>query len=155
MADPAQQLGTTCRYHTSLSFRESELVILLTAARHGSHAEFDIHRGEALKAGIDWRILDAIPRDDKFSAKAVEQNVLPPLGMECKREVELVKFAAELLETSTVGDEAYASARDTLGGDEVLVEVTGIVGYYTLCAYTLNVFRIPTNKLQGEEQGQK
>lgn len=54
IAEPAQALGRACRYGTSLSFRESELVILLTGAKTRSPAEFDIHVGEAIKAGYPW-----------------------------------------------------------------------------------------------------
>ena len=62
----------------------------------------------------------------------------------CEREVAIVRFVAELLETSTVSDERYSEAKNALGDDSVLVEITSIVGYYTYCAYTLNVFNIPT-----------
>jgi len=162
IADPAQQLGRACRYGTSLSFRESELVILLTGARHTSHSEFDIHVGEALKAGISMSLIESIPRDEEFSTKAVEDRVVPLLqqseksiddrhtqqsesiNIDCAREIAIVRFVSELLETSTVSDERYSEAKITLGDDSVLVEITSIVGYYTYCAYTLNVFQIPT-----------
>ena len=156
-------------------------MILLTGARHGSHAEFDIHVGEAVRAGIGMEVIEAIPRDEDFSVKAVEERVVPVLPFllnqnkdqdkgegqddkgegqdgKCKwkcsqngngnsdREIQIVRFVAELLETSTVSDETYNSAREVLGHDSVLVEITSIVGYYTFCAYTLNVFRIPTKK---------
>ena len=61
IAEPAQSLGKACRYDTSLSPRESELVILLTGAKFKSHTEFDIHVGEAVKAGIDLATSSAIP----------------------------------------------------------------------------------------------
>lgn len=176
IADPAQQLGRACRYETSLSFRESELVILLTGARHRSHAEFDIHVGEALKAGISMELIEGIPRDDDFSARAVEDRLVPLLqrgqeqegrtqsgngdnygecmNIDSKREVAIARFVAELLETSSVKDENYHKAVEALGGHSVLVEITSIVGYYTYCAYTLNVFNIPTKEneeLSGRE----
>ena len=146
IANPAQELGKACRYGTSLSFRESELVILLTGARHKSHAEFDIHVGEALRAGICISLIESIPRDGDFSSLAVEEEIVPLLLVELEgsaREVEIVRFVAELLETSSISDERYNAAKQVLG-ESVLVEVTSIVGYYTFCAYTLNVFRIPT-----------
>ena len=40
IAMPAQQLGRACRYGTSLSFQESELIILLTGAKTRCHTEF-------------------------------------------------------------------------------------------------------------------
>jgi len=52
VAMEAQGLGRAVRYGTSFDMKESELVILLTAAWTGSKAEFDIHSAEAIKAGL-------------------------------------------------------------------------------------------------------
>lgn len=142
MAQPAQLLGHACRYQTSLSFCESELVILLTAAKTRSHTEFDIHVGEAVKAGLSMSIVRAIPRDDDFSLTKVRETVVPLL--ETARERAIALFTAELVESYTVSEETYKSTKQALNQDSVLMEITSIVGYYTLVAYTLNVFRIPS-----------
>ena len=145
IAQPAQALGRACRYGTSLSFRESELVILLTGAKTKSHAEFDIHVGEALKAGISMPVIVAIPRDDDFSLDAVKEKVLPLLDND--REKAIATYTAELVDTYTVSDDTYSSTKAAVGdNDSVLVEITSIAGYYTYVAYTLNAFRIPTIK---------
>lgn len=47
--------------------RESELVILLTGAKFRSEAEFDIHVGEARRAGIGWDVIRSIPRGTLLS----------------------------------------------------------------------------------------
>ena len=151
IANPAQLLGRACRYGTSLSFRESELVILLTGAKTKSHAEFEIHVGEAIKAGISMNIIFAIPRDNDFSYAAVMERVVPLLKSDDgvginAREWAIVQFTAELLDTYTVSDFTYAITKQALGNqDSVLVEITSIVGYYTYVSYTLNVFRIPSS----------
>mmetsp|Transcript_49457 Transcript_49457/g.139209 ORF Transcript_49457/g.139209 Transcript_49457/m.139209 type:complete len:243 (+) Transcript_49457:58-786(+) len=143
IAGPSQELGRACRYGTSLSFRESELVILLTGAKTRSHAEFDIHVGEALKAGLGMDIIQSIPRDEEFSIEAVEAKVIPLLAN--SREVAIARFTAELLDTYTVSDETYANSKAALDGkDTVLVELVAIAGYYTYVSYTLNTFRIPS-----------
>ncbi len=143
IAEPSQELGRACRYGTSLSFRESELVILLTGAKTKSHTEFDIHVGEALKAGLSLEIIQSIPRDDDFSIEAVEKKTVPLLAN--AREVAIVRFVAELLDTYTVSDETYQSTKVALENkDTVLVELVSIAGYYTYVAYTLNAFRIPS-----------
>jgi 4-carboxymuconolactone decarboxylase len=145
IAQPAQQLGQACRYHTSLSMRESELIILLTAAKTRSRAEFDIHVGEAVKAGLSLSIIRAIPRDDDFSAAQVREWILPLLN-DNRREQAMVVFAAELLDSYSVSDETYELTKRAVDNkDSVLVEITSIVGYYTFVAYTLNVFRIPSS----------
>lgn len=145
IAQTAQGLGRACRYGTSLSFRESELVILLTGAKTRAHAEFDIHVGEALKAGLPMDIIAAIPRDDAFSNAAVQDKVVPLLANE--REVAIASYTAELLDTYSISDETYAKSKAAVDGkDSVLVEITSIAGYYTFVSYTLNAFRIPSKK---------
>ena len=149
IAQPAQALGKACRYDTSLSFRESDLVILLTGARMRSPAEFDIHVGEALKAGISMPVITAIPRDAAFSLTAVRERVVPlldvPENENRDREKAIVLFTAKLLEDCTVSERQYEATKKILGGkDSVLVEITSIVGYYTYVAFTLNVFQIPS-----------
>ena len=143
IAQPAQALGKACRYGTSLSRRESELVILLTGARFRSDTEFDIHVGEARKAGIDLSVIKSIPRGDDFSMDSVATALVPLLTDQ--RERSIVQFTAELLETSKVSDETYNQTKEALDGkDPVLVEITSIVGYYAFVSYTLNVFKIPS-----------
>lgn len=142
IAEPASQLGKACRYDTSLSFRESELVILLTGAKTRSPTEFSIHVGEALKAGIGKNIIESIPRDDEFSLEAVQEQIIPLLDND--REKAIVSFTSELLHTSTVSDVTYQKTKAAVDNkDSVLVEITSIVGYYVYVAYTLNVFQIP------------
>ena len=51
-------------------------------------------------------------------------------------------FASSLLACSSVDDATYEQARLALG-EVAMVELTAIVGYYTLVAFTLNVFHIP------------
>ena len=143
IAKPAQALGRACRYGTSLSFLESELVILLTGAKTFAHAEFDIHVGEALKAGMTKKVINSIPRDQEFSIEAVREKVLPLL--ENDRQRAIATYTAELLVTSSISDETYEATKSLCGGkDAVLVEITSIAGYYTYVAYTLNAFRIPS-----------
>lgn len=141
IARPAQTLGKFCRYGTSLSFRESELVILLTGAKAKSHTEFEIHTAEALRAGLPGKVIHAIPRDDAFSLVRVQNDLCPLLSSDRERAIAI--FAAELLETSTVSDQTYEQTRAQVDEqDKVLVEITTIIGYYVFVSYTLNVFRI-------------
>jgi 4-carboxymuconolactone decarboxylase len=143
IAQPAQSLGRACRYETSLSFRESELVILLTGAKTKSHAEFDIHQGEALKAGLQMNVISVIPRDGDFSVEAVKSKLVPLLDNH--REKQIAIFTAELLDDYKVSDDTYDATKNALGDkDSPLVEITSIAGYYTYVAYTLNVFKIPS-----------
>lgn len=152
IAQPAQSLGHTCRYGTSLSKKESELVILLVGVKLDSVTEIQIHIGEAIKAGWAMDLVGILPilgssgqinrRGAPTFSQDVRTHLLPLISTE--RERAIAMFAAELLETNHVSDATYASTKETIGGqDSVLVEVTSIVGYYSLVCWTLNVFQIP------------
>ena len=159
IANPSQELGKVCRYDTSLSKRESEIIILLTAAKMKSHTEFDIHASEALLAGVENDIIIAIKKilqssttnDDNnvivFTSDYIKSNVIPLLNknnnINNQREIALVNFVTEMLENYKVSDETYNNTKIILDDkDEVLVEVISIVGYYMYVALTLNVFQI-------------
>ena len=93
ICNPSQELGRVVRYETSLSKRESELVILLVGAKFKSESEFDIHVTEAIRAGINMDVIESIPRgrllsedtssavseEDEFSLENVNNNVIPVL----------------------------------------------------------------------------
>ncbi len=106
--------------------------------------------------------------EEKFSFERVRENVIPLLIKEHdemlslneegaammarenvkEREVAIVLFAAELLDSNTISDETYATTRQKLGGhDAALVEITAVVGYYAYVSYTLNVFQIPSSEV--------
>src|SRR6476659_3238599 len=60
LADPAQELGAVCRYGTSLSLQESELLILHVAAHYDCPAEQEIHEPVASRAGLSDEVIIAI-----------------------------------------------------------------------------------------------
>jgi 4-carboxymuconolactone decarboxylase len=126
LAAPAEQLGAYCRYGTGLSLKESELLILTTATHFHCDGEWDIHGPLALEAGVEEADLALI--------RAGKQ----PRALD-RRQSAILDFAGELLTTNRVGDDAFQKAQAALG-IETLVNITGVVGYYTLVAMTLNAF---------------
>lgn len=126
LADPAQQLGAFCRYNTSLSIAESELLILYVAAHYRCIGEQQIHEPIAKNAGLSDDVLIAIRTEE-----------VPPVSTERLRL--LGKIARELLVSKKLGDKLYRQAVESLG-EKTLVEVVGVIGYYALVAYTLNAF---------------
>lgn len=125
-AQPAQQLGAFCRYGTSLSLQESELLILLVASHYACAGERQIHEPIARAAGLGEQVLSAI-----------RAGRPPPL--EAPRQRLLAELAGQLLTTRRLPDALYARAVELLG-EAALVEVVGLIGYYALVAYTLNAF---------------
>lgn len=125
-ADLAQRLGEFCRYRSSLSAPESELLILCVAAHHDCVAEQAIHEPIAVSAGLDQAAVAAI----RERARPIFDDA---------RLAVLHRLARQLLTENRLDDEVLAQARQALG-EPALVEAVGIMGYYALCAYTLNAF---------------
>jgi 4-carboxymuconolactone decarboxylase len=126
--DLAQKLGAFCRYKTSVPPHLSEFTILVLARFWRSQYEFWVHAPIAAKAGVKPATIEAL-----------RTGRTPRLG---KDERAIYDFIAELHKTRRVADKTYARAHAVFG-DAGMVEFVGILGYYTLVAMTLNVFRVP------------
>lgn len=124
LADLWQQFGALLRYRTSLDPRHSELAILVTARTWTCPFEWIQHEPAALAAGLGRDIVDAIRHGRR-----------PPFDRQDDAAVH--DFTEELQAQRTVGDATYAAALDALGIAGV-VELTALIGYYTLVAMTLN-----------------
>ncbi|ADG19705.1 MULTISPECIES: carboxymuconolactone decarboxylase family protein [Paraburkholderia] len=129
-AQRAQRLGAFCRYDTGLPLRLSELAILVTAAHWRSQAEWHIHHPIALKAGLPAEV-----------AESIRCNETPTFDDQDDRLI--YDFATQLNETRRVSNETYAQALNRFG-HVVIINLTGLLGYYTLVAMTLNVFETRT-----------
>lgn len=128
LARRAAALGAFVRYETSLGPRLSELAILVVA-RHWSCAyEWAVHAGEAAAAGVPEGVIAALSRGETLALPEPDATVQA--------------FARELVATGRVGDAVYARAMAALGEPGV-VDLIGVVGYYTLVAFTLNAREVP------------
>ena len=129
LADRWQRLGEYVRYMTCIPPRLKELAILATARRWNSDVEWSIHRGFAESSGFDTAIIEA-----------VKEGRFPDFGEDEQREV--YTFAQEILNTGHVRDDAYAAVRRRWG-DRGVVELTSIIGYYSMVAMMLNAHHVP------------
>lgn len=129
LAQPAQRLGAFCRYGTRLPARLSELAIITVGAHWRSGFEWHVHAPIARKAGIAAEAIEAI-----------RTGAAPMLTAPDERAVH--DFSRELLETRQVSDRAYDMAVRQIGL-EAVVELVGLLGYYTLISMTINAFRVP------------
>ncbi|MGO4852219.1 carboxymuconolactone decarboxylase family protein [Phaeovulum sp. W22_SRMD_FR3] len=130
LADRWQRLGQVLRFETSIPTRLNELAILVTARRWNSDLEWAIHARDAERAGLETAITDAI-----------RLCALPDFGTDAAA-CEVYEFARQILETGDVDPRTY-SAVVTRWGEVGAVELTAVVGYYSMVAMTLNVHRIP------------
>jgi 4-carboxymuconolactone decarboxylase len=126
--DLAQRLGAHCRYKTTVSPRLSEFAILCVARLWRAQFEWYAHEPIALKAGVSPKTV----RDLK--AGRVPKSA-------AKDERAIYDFVQELHKTRRVSDRTYKRVRAFLK-DEAMVELVGVLGYYSLVAMTLNVFQM-------------
>ena len=129
LADKAQALGAFCRYGTSLPPRLSELAILVMGAYWQAGFEWYAHAPLAIKAGIP-----------AAAAEAIRVGKTPSLAQEDEQIV--YRFAHELVHARRVSQPAYAAAVVAFG-EQTVVELVAILGYYGLVSMTLNAFEIP------------
>jgi 4-carboxymuconolactone decarboxylase len=129
LADKAQRLGQFCRYETSLPTQLSELAILVTGRFWNAEFEWYAHKRIGLNAGLDPDLVEAIRlrKVPNFTSKA---------------ERIVYDFATQLHRDHRVGDATYAEALAEFGETGV-VDLVGILGYYTLISMTLNTFHVP------------
>lgn len=123
MARPSAELGHQIRYEGALSDHDRELAIIAAAVAHACDFEWDTHVGLARAAGVSDATIDALRSGDR--------TVGSPDDV-------IVGFVREMCATARVSDTAYAAARDRLGTAGV-VELTTLVGYYTMLAFVINV----------------
>jgi 4-carboxymuconolactone decarboxylase len=129
LADKWQELGALLRYGTSLPANLSEIAILITGRACNSPFEWYAHRLEAEKIGVKPQIIDAILKGTYPEAMNAEETAV-------------YDYASELTKTKSVSDATYNQALKLLGVKTV-VELTALVGYYTMVAMTLNCHEIP------------
>jgi 4-carboxymuconolactone decarboxylase len=123
----AQALGAHVRYKTTLSPRLSETAICATAQFWKAHYEWHAHAAIAEKAGVKPQTIKEIQagREPKSAAKD---------------ERAIIDFVRELYKSRRVSDKTYKRVHGFLG-NQGMVELVGICGYYALISMTLNVFR--------------
>ena len=131
-ADRAQKLGALVRYQTRLEPRLSELVILVTSRAWDCQLEWTLHEPFALEAGLAPELLEA-----------VRLGQYPEFEREDEQGV--YDYTAELVYNRFVQERTFAAARDLLG-DAGVVELTGLIGYYSMVAMSLNAFQVPLPK---------
>jgi 4-carboxymuconolactone decarboxylase len=130
----ATQLGEFLRYHTSLPPRLSELIILITARCQNSEVEWKIHEPLARKAGLSDEVIEALHNDIEPAFNAPDEKAT-------------YEYCIQLHRTHTVDEQTFQQLINTFG-NKAVVEVTGLCGYYTMVAMTLNAFGIGTTQAE-------
>jgi len=129
LAEVWERFGAMLRYGTSLPTRLSELAILVTARRWNSQLEWQVHAAAARKAGLPETVMESL-------------RVGAGPTFEDSEEAAIYEFTRELQLTGEVSDDTYELVHARWGSVGV-VELTTLIGYYTLVSMTLNAHHIP------------
>ena len=131
----ARAMGDYLRYKSGIGNTLSEFVILITAREWAQDYEWSVHAPIAAKVGIKPEIIAAI-REGRI-----------PEGMSRDEQI-LYNFATELLHNKRVSDASFSEVEKRFGKPAV-VDLVGIIGYYTFDAMMLNTaqFKAPEGPL--------
>jgi 4-carboxymuconolactone decarboxylase len=124
----ASQLGEHLRWGTSLPDRLSELAIITTARFWRAQYEWYAHAPLAEKAGVPAAAVEAIRTGGTPSFTATDEALV-------------YRLCSEIFRTQRLSDQSFSDAIAALG-EQGLVEIIAIIGYYTLIGNTLNVFQV-------------
>jgi 4-carboxymuconolactone decarboxylase len=128
----ARAMGDYLRYKSAIGNTLSELMILVTAREWTQDYEWFVHYPIALKAGIRQDIADSIADGRRPAAMSSDEELV-------------YDYAGELLKSHQISDATFERAKSRFGTKGV-VDMTGIVGYYTFLAMQLNAAQYPTPK---------
>jgi 4-carboxymuconolactone decarboxylase len=128
LADKLQQVGEHLRFHSSVPPRLNEFAILITARAWDADYEWSAHYPLALKAGLSPAVAADVANGKR------------PAGMAADKAA-IYDFVTELRATHRVSDPAYAAALKVLG-DQGVVELVALCGYYDLVSMTLNTAQV-------------
>jgi 4-carboxymuconolactone decarboxylase len=129
LAAYVQELGAFCRYRTGLPPRLSELAILIVARHWGAEYEWSVHESGARKAGIAEDAIAAVRAGERPDFADADAALVH-------------EFCTVCLSENDVPDALFARAIDRFGRRTV-VELAGILGYYSMLAIAIRIFRLP------------
>jgi 4-carboxymuconolactone decarboxylase len=129
LVNRVRPLSDYLRFNSTLSPRLSEFVILITAREWGQQYEWNAHYPLALKGGLNPDVAKAVAEGRRPAKMAEDEEIA-------------YDFCTELDSNHSVSDATYARAVAKFG-EQGVVEMVSLHGYYTLIAMVLNTARTP------------
>ena len=127
LLENAQRMGEYLRYRSAIGVRLSELVILVTARQWNQAVEWAIHAPIAAQVGLPAQVIEAISRRERPDNMLMDEAVVHD-------------FCIELHQNKQVSDQTYGQAL-ALFGEQGVVDLMGLNGYYTFLAMVMNTAR--------------
>jgi 4-carboxymuconolactone decarboxylase len=124
-----QRVGEYLRFSAAIGRRNTEFIILVTARSWSQQFEWGQHAPIAQKEGIKPETIAAIADGRRPPNMTDEEDML-------------YNFADELLRNKTVSEPAFARVKAKFG-EQGVIDLTGLMGYYTTLAMIMNVAQTP------------
>ena len=128
----AMAMGDYLRYRTVLPPKLNEFAILITARQWTQQYEWAVHYPIAVKAGLSPEVGKAVLEGRRPSGMSEEEEIV-------------YELCTELHHNQGVSDATYARALAKFG-EQGVIDLVGVNGYYTFLAMVLNVARTPVPK---------
>lgn len=121
--------GELLRLRSSFPLNVSEMAICATARGWDSEYIFASHSNGALKAGVDLAVIEAMQRGERPTFKKKDEEAV-------------YDFALELVVNHKISDATYKRVLDMYGMEKA-VELSALIGYYSLVACTILAHEMP------------
>jgi 4-carboxymuconolactone decarboxylase len=128
LADRLQKVGEYLRFSSAVPRRLNELAILITARAWDAQYEWYAHHRMAMQAGLDPAVAADIAEGRRPAAMQADEAVV-------------YDFCSELRANRNVGDTTLAAALALLG-EQGVVDLIAVCGYYDVVSMTLNVAEV-------------
>ncbi len=129
LGDRMQKVGEYVRFNSTIPKRLNEFAILITARAWNAKFEWYAHHPLAIQAGLRPEIAADLAQGKR------------PRGMAAD-EAAVYDFCTELRRDKRVSDATYKRIKD-LYGDQGVIDLIGVNGYYDMVSMTLNVAQVP------------
>jgi 4-carboxymuconolactone decarboxylase len=130
-----QKVGEYLRFQSALSARINEFVTLMVARAWTQEFEWFVHLPLAAKEGTSAETLAALAEGARPPAMAADEAIA-------------YDFTTELIGHRGVCNATYARALATFG-EQGVVDLVGLIGYFTAISMVLNVAHTPPESRAG------
>jgi 4-carboxymuconolactone decarboxylase len=129
-------LGEYLRFDSAIDARVRELVTCAVARHVGNQFEWVMHAAAAVKAGVRSEAIEALRLGRRAAPLADDEQLA-------------LDFALEQLQNNGVSQPTYAAA-ETRFGQRTVVELSALVGYFTMVCWVMNVAHTPAKLAEGQ-----